>query len=319
MQSIETARNIDTWSELLSKHFVPVEAHNETQNHEIDRNPSRFFSAGIAGRSWGAISLGHLFVNSHSVSRGNAHIEANDPGYLKLNIQRSGRGIVMQDEKEIVLEEGDFVFYDSGRPYTVLFDDQSTTQVVLFPRRFLDLPEESISELLVTPFRQETPLSQTVSSLAQQCGDALLNWREPLARRLTENVINLLGTVIANELSSQQHNVTDRTRKTQRNQVIEFINMNLGFQDLTPQVVAEAHSMSVRTLHQLFEGSGTTVAGMIRQLRLERCRQLLEDPAQDRLSIAALATQWGFADSAHLARSFRQAYGTSPSKWRAAR
>ncbi|HIW45723.1 MAG TPA: AraC family transcriptional regulator [Candidatus Yaniella excrementigallinarum] len=41
-------------------------------------------------------------------------------------------------------------------------------------------------------------------------------------------------------------------------------------------------------------------------------------PCQDNLPIAALATQWDFADSAHFARSLRQAYGTSPSQWRAA-
>ena len=52
--------------------------------------------------------------------------------------------------------------------------------------------------------------------------------------------------------------------------------------------------MSVRSLHQLFHDEGLTVAGWIRQRRLERCRRDLADPGLAARPIAAIAAQLGF-------------------------
>ncbi|MFI0468320.1 helix-turn-helix domain-containing protein [Saccharopolyspora sp. 5N102] len=55
-----------------------------------------------------------------------------------------------------------------------------------------------------------------------------------------------------------------------------------------------------------------TVAGRIRQLRLERCHHNLANPRHDYQPVHAVAARWGFTDSAHFSRVFRAAYGMSP-------
>lgn len=82
--------------------------------------------------------------------------------------------------------------------------------------------------------------------------------------------------------------------------------------DLTPQAVASAAGVSVRTLHRLFNASGVTFRGWLRTQRLERCWRELVDPGRRRATIAAVAFQWGFNDLSTFNRAFRDHYGQTP-------
>jgi len=98
--------------------------------------------------------------------------------------------------------------------------------------------------------------------------------------------------------------------------VLAHADAHLGDPDLTPQSLAAAHGMSVRSLHLLFEREGLKVAQWIRDRRLERCRDTLARPEwQGR--IIDLALQWGFNDPSHFSRVFRQRYGRAPRQARA--
>jgi AraC-like DNA-binding protein len=97
-----------------------------------------------------------------------------------------------------------------------------------------------------------------------------------------------------------------------------FIETHLGDPELTPAGVAAAHHISLRYLHRLFESQPHGVAGMIRELRLERCRRDLLDPAHADRTVAAIAARWGFASAAHFSRVFRAAHGLPPAEFRRA-
>ena len=95
-----------------------------------------------------------------------------------------------------------------------------------------------------------------------------------------------------------------------------YIHRHLGDATLGPQVVADAHHISVRSLHRLFEDEETTVASYIRDLRLARCRRDLADPALRDQPVQAIAARWGFRDKAHFSRAFRAAHGMTPQAYR---
>lgn len=314
-KTIRTASNLDNWAALLSDYFVPVEANDGTPAEQLRVGQSRFFHASIYGQRWGATTLAQLAMESHEISR-NGGVDPDELRCVKLNVQCSGRGIVMQDGKEAILEAGEFAFLDSSRPYSVLYDGESTSQVLQFPRHLLHLPDKAVEDLSVISFSRQNPLTKAVTSFATECSQALLTLPQPVSRRLAGNLVDLLGTVIASELYSNADTSLTSDKKRQREVVVDYIQDNLDDLDLSPQTIAAANYISVRTLHQLFEGTGDTVASTVRSLRLERCRMELENPAQLTTSISAIATRWGFADSAHFSRAFRRAYGTTPSKWR---
>jgi AraC-like DNA-binding protein len=80
-----------------------------------------------------------------------------------------------------------------------------------------------------------------------------------------------------------------------------FVGRHLADPDLTPEVIARAHHISVRYLHKIFEGEDTTVSRWIQSSRLEACRRdLLHREAANR-TIVAVARRWGFTSAAHSA------------------
>jgi len=95
-----------------------------------------------------------------------------------------------------------------------------------------------------------------------------------------------------------------------------FIQQNLGDPQLSPGAIATAHHISLRSLHQLFHDEGLTVAGWIRQRRLERCRRDLTDPGLAARPVAAIAATWGFASAADFSRAFRATHGMPPAEYR---
>ena len=52
-----------------------------------------------------------------------------------VSVQTRGRGVVVQDGRQAVLEPGDFACYDSTRPYTLSFDAQFEQIVLHLPRK----------------------------------------------------------------------------------------------------------------------------------------------------------------------------------------
>ncbi|MEU5697759.1 helix-turn-helix domain-containing protein [Streptomyces aurantiacus] len=95
-----------------------------------------------------------------------------------------------------------------------------------------------------------------------------------------------------------------------------FIRDNLGDAHLTPYAIASAHHISLRYLHKLFHEDGHTVAGWIREHRLEQCRRDLGDPRLAARPVHAIASRWGFTSPSHFSHAFRSAYGISPSQFR---
>lgn len=85
---------------------------------------------------------------------------------------------------------------------------------------------------------------------------------------------------------------------------------------LSPEALAAAHSISTRTVHRMFSSSGETFGETVRGRRLAAARQ---DLMTSDLAVAAIAARWGFADASHFTRTFRGAYGQTPSQCRAER
>lgn len=95
-----------------------------------------------------------------------------------------------------------------------------------------------------------------------------------------------------------------------------FIEEHLAEPTLNPAEIAFAARVSVRHLHRLFVTKGCTVAERIRERRLERCRTDLADHRLYGKSITEIAFDWGFSDSAHFSRCFKQQFGIAPRAFR---
>lgn len=85
-----------------------------------------------------------------------------------------------------------------------------------------------------------------------------------------------------------------------------------------PAMIARAHFISVRHLHNLFRGDSDTVGAYIRRRRLGMCERDLKDPAQRDVPVGTIARRWGFESPSHFGQLFRDHHGETPASLRRA-
>lgn len=94
----------------------------------------------------------------------------------------------------------------------------------------------------------------------------------------------------------------------------ELVPAILSSPDYTPQQLAEALAMSERTAYRrLKEFTGLTPAAWLREVRLDRARQLLE--AQALPTVAEVAYEVGFPNPSHFTQLYSKRFGKKPSEY----
>ncbi|WP_046729481.1 helix-turn-helix domain-containing protein [Streptomyces humi] len=80
--------------------------------------------------------------------------------------------------------------------------------------------------------------------------------------------------------------------------------------DLSPQGIAAALNVSVRTLYRAFgQGVASPVMGYVRERRLERARAEL---LSTRLTVSEIAARWHFTDSSHFVKAYKKRFAETP-------
>jgi AraC-like DNA-binding protein len=95
------------------------------------------------------------------------------------------------------------------------------------------------------------------------------------------------------------------------------IRRHLACRELSPEFVARQIGCSRAHLYRAFAGRGETVAGFVRELRLQRAHEILTGDTAGRIRIGDVAYLCGFEDAIHFTRLFRERFGLTPSALKA--
>lgn len=300
-----TPASFDQWKHLVAESFVPLTA--TTADAEGFRGRMR-------RRTLDRMSVVEVTATSHEVRRTPALINQARERYFKLNLQLEGTGLLIQDNREAVLQPGDLAIYDTNRPYTLSFEDQSRMMVVMFPCDALSLPADYVGQLAAVRMAGGTGLSGIVGQFIRQLSDNLEVLNGPGGSRLAANALDLVSTMLHFEMDMAPDRMKPQALLAVS--IREYITANLSDPLLSPATIAAAHFISTRHLHNVFHESGMTVASWIRSQRLDRAGRELRDPVHAGRSVGAVAARCGFLDSAHFSRIFREAFEMSPTEWR---
>ncbi|NYJ20353.1 AraC-like DNA-binding protein [Leifsonia psychrotolerans] len=299
------ARNFSEFRTAVSESFVPL--------HVTSEHPEPFFGK-IRSAFVDEIHVSEVSASDHMVERTPELIARSTRHYFKLSLLLSGSGLLIQDNREAVLQPGDLAVYDTDRPYTLVFDERFKTMVVMFPKHLINLPSDVVGQLTAVRMSgREGVGSMIVPFLAQLVGN-LDQLTGSTGVRLAHSALDLVTTLFANELDLEKGGGSPHQALMQR--VRSYIDANLASTDLGPSQIAAAHFISTRHLHGIFQEQGTTVSTWIRTRRLERCRRDLINPVFADHQVAAIAARWGFVDAAHFSRVFKAAYGMAPRELR---
>ncbi|MEU5960358.1 helix-turn-helix domain-containing protein [Micromonospora parva] len=300
------------WREVNSKLWVPYDLRCESQ-----WEPG--FRAQVGISEFGPVQATLMTTMPHSVHRTPKLIRQADPEVFKLGCLVRGGGMITQDGQRADFGVGDLILYDTSRPYQAEFTpDVPVSQLLLlrFPRSLLPLPRRELRRLSAV----RIPGAQGIGALSSQFLLHLARHMDELspldAARLSTLTIDVLTAALANALDVQSAVPSHTRRRALIAQIHAFVRENLGDPRLTPDAIAAAQHISLRYLHKLFHEEGHTVAGWVRERRLEQCRRDLANPQLGARPIHAIAAQWGFTSPAHFSQAFRSAYGLSPRQFR---
>jgi AraC-like DNA-binding protein len=248
------------------------------------------------------------------VTRTPEHVERT-PGLKHIVVvQVAGTSVLTPGDGHgpVRLGPGDVSYGHSNVPYRWEFAGPMTLMMLRAPFAAMDLAPAALQPLLGEPFSSDAGYPRLAVRFARQVlhdPELLQGANGP---RIVQGIVGLFATMLAGQLVPAAD--TDSTEPAFR-RVVEYISAHLA-EPLDLPGIAAAQGMSTRYVQGLFQERGMTASGWLRQRRLEVARQALADPAWARATITQVATAHGFADHAHFSRTFRAAFGETPSRWR---
>ena len=244
-------------------------------------------------------------------------VRGDAPEHLAIGLRRHGRGSLSVTGDDVDLPTGHLNCVDMTRPYRLAHTTHHAHDVLILPNEDAGVSVDVVRA--AAPALRRSP----VYDLVRHHVAALFDAARPLPPDLravtgqaTSALVRLLLTTAA---------APDGERRVLEDALAPrlalYLETHLADPDLTVERAAAVHHVSLRHLYDVWARAGQTVtpAQWVLHRRLERARTLLDTSDPATTSIATVARRSGFRDASHFSRRFRQAYGTTPREWRAAR
>lgn len=265
----------------------------------------------VAGGNVAEIRMRRMRATRHRFERRGADIARTDPEVLHLLHMDHGETLVEQDDRTASVRAGDLLLYDSTRPFRFRTDDDFQFTICLLPKRLLPVPErvqrQWTARTLSTTGGVAAAVAPFLCSLARATPDADAAQQLALQQAMVSMYVALLS----------EAGIGGNPPAVNLSLAKSFIARNLGDPRLAPADVAAACSISVSYLHRLFANDDATVAGYVREQRLQAVHRDLLDAAVEE-PVAHVAERWGITDPAHFSRMFKKRFGISPGELRRA-
>lgn len=235
-----------------------------------------------------------------------------------LSVLLSGGATTRQLGRENVLSPGTAVVISGTDPSVNTMHSLGKFLTIVLPRPKLSTLVPDLDSAYAQQIHAENPalrlLIRYVNTLHQ--GGTLDD--AALAQAVADHIVDLAALAIGAS-AEVAHEAQQRGVAAARLQAIKTdIRSGLGDHNLSPATIAARHGVTPRYVHKLFERDGTSFSEFVLARRIERALEMLKDPHFAHHTISTIAFDCGFSDLSYFNRTFRRAYGATPSDIRAA-
>lgn len=245
----------------------------------------------------------------HRVVRTGTFARQDDRGLVKVILQGDGQSVVEQFGRTTLLRRGEWSIYDTSEPYSITIPSRSEMFLLMIPDDRIFLPRTDLRNLVMRRLSGRHGLGKLIWSLVSATFDQMEEIRNRPLHDVAEAVARMIRLALLDALGERTR---ADSRAALRDRMKLYISSHLGDSDLSITKIAQATGCTKRYLHMAFEAESTSISDYIVRLRLERCREDLLSSALAHRSIADIAYSWGFNNSNHFSRRFKQAFGASP-------
>ncbi|MCX5613588.1 MULTISPECIES: helix-turn-helix domain-containing protein [unclassified Streptomyces] len=308
---VPEGERFDWYSDIVSREVMPAALSSE--------RPAEFQGEAAV------LDLGDIRASRFSLSplrsrRTAAMIRRGDPEQYQLALLRKGATSLSQHRNECTVGAGDLMLWDTSRPsdnQMPAAGGQVRATILLLPRNIMPLRTQRLDQVLARRIPGDRGMAAILASFMTSLEDHSAECTPEELRRLGTIAADLATACLAQLLGAEDRLPTEVRTQALVQRIHAFIEHNLSDPMLNPSAVAAHHHISVRTLHQLFHDQKETLHARIRRRRLEQCRTDLANPGLRAHRVGAIAARWGFSGPVVFSRSFREAYGISPTDFRA--
>lgn len=245
-------------------------------------------------------------------------IEHHSAEYLKVGVHIAGRCVVRQDSREANLSPGDYVVYETTRPFEFAVGGKFQMSSALIPRELLRIPSVQLSSLTAHSFDGRQGMGALLAPFLVEVARQTTNEARPTNIRLADAMFDMLEAAFCEQLASDRPEGRSPVQVDLLLRIFSFIERHLGDPDLNGMKIAAAHHISILQLQLMLEVNGHAVTEWIRNRRIEHCRKDLANAELVTVPVSAIGARWGLVNAAHFSRLFKAAHGLSPREYRAA-
>ena len=289
------------WADVVAQTFVPL---------ECDSSARSDFSGHIRHRQVGRVGIADVRASAQRVRRTRTKIAQAPSDDLIVVIHVDGRCNTGQRSDVAMLHPGDGALVSARETYFFDFPEPFRQLVLKLPRSLLNARIASGSGCA---FR----LAHGPAHLLRHLALAVLDGPGDVATAQDTGVERAFGELLCAAAAPTTRSILQAEAASARYEAAwRFIRQNLADPALNPASVAAHVGLSARSLSRLFAVNGQSVERSIWSCRLAAAKNDLADPCLRRRTITQIAFAHGFGDAAHFSRSFADAYGETPRRFR---
>lgn len=273
-------------------------------------DPTRFDGTIVTTKRAG-LPISLIEAQPQLVSRTEDGIRRSRSDRLFFVWQLGGSSSVEHGEGGVAISSGEGVLFDPNVPYTLRFEEAFTQVCIQVPKPWL---RDRMPRGFGPSLGQRLTSSTGIGSVLQAATGAML-----LDDGLDEATVDVFLDVLARSLHSvgwgqsvRPQNMLDYGARLRH-----FVTTNMADETLSPSSAASELGCSLRQIHKICAGQGTTFGRLVLETRLGVAGRLLAYGQNSAGRISDIAYECGFGDLSHFCRSFKAHYGSSPKAFRA--
>jgi AraC-like DNA-binding protein len=299
-------RRLAVWQDIVCDTFVGLDCRSDMDDA---------FWGSVSQSTIGPVSCTRVDSCAQRVLRTPSRIARASKDFVLVALGNSGVNGVFQDGREAVVSAGQFVIYDTTRPYELRFDDSFSQTIFQIPRKLLQQRIGSFDALTATTFSGDRPLERLAYEFLLSMSRTIEHVDPATANRLLDQALDLVAMAFSEKMQQRSPDQSSH-RSALLYRLKNYILAHLRDPELSMPYAAAAVGISPRYASDLMAAEQASFRSYVQVQRLERCKRDLSDPAHGARHVSDIAFAWGFNDLAHFSRVFKQRFGVSPREWR---
>lgn len=209
------------------------------------------------------------------------------------------------------LSDGEYVLLSQNAFFKLEVEHGGEALIVSIPAADLKGRIVSVEDHAGRRFEPNEHMSRLLVDFLRGVSEVFAKGHPPNPEALATEIVSFVALALGAEDRGTVVDVRNG-RYYLRRRIFEFIETNLGDQDLSPKKIASNSRISLSYLYSLFNDDDTTVGQFVQTKRLQRAYEMLVADPAGRRTVSEVAYEVGFKNVSHFSRSFSRHFQMAP-------